>query len=307
VQDPLVKGYLHFAMGNSAFFLGELARAPDHYKQAEKIYLEKSRNIGWEYTVLKSYFGMVQCWLGSWGKMQRQWDRWTGDAKERNDLFLQTVQRIWPMGALRWLAADRPDKVWKMLSHALREAPSSNEGVINVFAAMATSYTSVYCGNYQGALYPLDEKLRAFAKTPTGRFSPHFRNIVNYRFAYGALAQALVSKDTDPILNIAERRAKMLAKDNSAMALAYVAFIRAAIAHQKGDEETATAGLRDAVRAFDKLQYKMYAAATRRQLGRILGGEEGQSLIERADVAMGEEEVVNPERIAAMLAPGFFL
>jgi hypothetical protein len=30
-------------------------------------------------------------------------------------------------------------------------------------------------------------------------------------------------------------------------------------------------------------------------------------LIERADVAMGEEEVVNPERIAAMLAPGFFL
>jgi hypothetical protein len=99
----------------------------------------------------------------------------------------------------------------------------------------------------------------------------------------------------------------MLAKDNSAMAMAYVSIIRAAIAHQKGDEETATGGLRDAVRAFDTLQYKMYAAAARRQLGRILGGEEGQALIERADVAMGEEGVVNPERIAAMLAPGFFL
>jgi hypothetical protein len=99
----------------------------------------------------------------------------------------------------------------------------------------------------------------------------------------------------------------VLAKDNSAVALAYVSFIRAAIAHQKGDEESATAGLRDAVRAFDKLQYKMYAAAARRQLGRILEGDEGRSLIERADVAMGEEEVVNPERVAAMLAPGFFL
>jgi hypothetical protein len=130
---------------------------------------------------------------------------------------------------------------------------------------------------------------------------------MNYRHAYGALAQALVSRDKDPILNIAERRAKLLAKDNSAMALAYVSFIRAAIAHQKGNDETAKDHLQNAIRAFRDLKYKLYAAAAQRQLGRLLGGDEGRLLVEQADGIMGEENIVDPERIAAMLAPGFFL
>jgi hypothetical protein len=99
----------------------------------------------------------------------------------------------------------------------------------------------------------------------------------------------------------------MLLKDNSPMALAYVPVIRAAIAHQQGDNETARSLLQDAIRAFEKLEFKLYATAARRQLGRLLGGDKGQLLIEWADNTMGEEDIVNPERVAAMLAPGFFL
>ena len=130
---------------------------------------------------------------------------------------------------------------------------------------------------------------------------------MHYRLAYGALAHALVNRNQDPILNIAERCAKKLVKDASPMARAYVDMIRAAIAYQKGDDQTATAQLREAVQAFEGLHYKLYAAAAKRQLGRILDGEEGRSLVEMADKTMDEEEIVNPERVAAMLAPGFFL
>jgi ATP/maltotriose-dependent transcriptional regulator MalT len=127
------------------------------------------------------------------------------------------------------------------------------------------------------------------------------------RLAWAAVAHALVARNRNQILDIAEQQANMLEKANTAVAWPFVPVIRAAIAHQKGDNETARSLLQDAIRAYEKLEFKLYTAAARRQVGRIVGGNEGQSLIEWADNTMGEEDIVNPERVAAMLAPGFFL
>jgi hypothetical protein len=294
-------------MANSAWFLGDIKDAPPFLELADDVYRNHCDSIGWELSVLKSISGLTRCWLGSWGNLQREWDEWTEDAEERNDLYLLTAQRLWPNGVTRWLAADRPDKVWTMLSRGLNETPTDGDDVIVMFTALATSYTNIYCANYLDAFHPLEKKLKAFAKTPTGRYSPLIKNMMHYRLAYAALAHALVAKEKRPLWRLAERRARMLLKDNSPMALAYVPVIRAAIAHQQGDNETARSLLQDAIRAFEKLEFKLYAAAARRQLGRLLGGDKGQLLIEWADNTMGEEDIVNPERVAAMLAPGFFL
>ncbi|MHC5544784.1 hypothetical protein ACYOEI_41655, partial [Singulisphaera rosea] len=56
---------------------------------------------------------------------------------------------------------------------------------------------------------------------------------------------------------------------------------------------------------YDLVDMALYAAATRRQLGMILGGDEGRSLISEADAWMTRQGVVNPARMAAMYSPGF--
>jgi hypothetical protein len=48
-----------------------------------------------------------------------------------------------------------------------------------------------------------------------------------------------------------------------------------------------------------------YAAVARRRLGQLLGGVEGAQLIADADEWMRGQQVVRPERITTMLAPGF--
>jgi hypothetical protein len=73
----------------------------------------------------------------------------------------------------------------------------------------------------------------------------------------------------------------------------------------KGREETAWKSLREAADAFSRAEFKLYAAATNRQLGRLLGSDKGRELIEKADRTTREEGVVRPDRIAAMLVPGF--
>jgi hypothetical protein len=89
------------------------------------------------------------------------------------------------------------------------------------------------------------------------------------------------------------------------MAEPFVPYIKGALTYLNGDQDSAVKLLGEAARAFRQAQFKLHAAATNRQLGRLLGGDEGRELIEKADETMKEEGVVKPDRIAAMLAPGF--
>jgi hypothetical protein len=49
----------------------------------------------------------------------------------------------------------------------------------------------------------------------------------------------------------------------------------------------------------------LYAAAALRSRGKLLGGEQGRALSAQAEKWMQDQEILNPERMIAMLAPGF--
>jgi hypothetical protein len=50
---------------------------------------------------------------------------------------------------------------------------------------------------------------------------------------------------------------------------------------------------------------RLYAAAARRRLGRLIGGDAGKALLVEADTWMASQGIKNPARMTAMLAPGF--
>jgi hypothetical protein len=47
----------------------------------------------------------------------------------------------------------------------------------------------------------------------------------------------------------------------------------------------------------------LYAAAARRRRGELIGGDEGQVLVEEIEAWMKEQRIKNPSRMTAMLAP----
>ncbi len=116
-------------------------------------------------------------------------------------------------------------------------------------------------------------------------------------------AAARWSADRETLLRVAERDARLLAKEGVplATALSHLAFAGTAVA--RGQRERAIPLFERAEQAFAALAMRLHAAVARRRRGELLGGDEGRALIWSCDEWMITEEVRNPERMAAMLAP----
>ncbi len=50
----------------------------------------------------------------------------------------------------------------------------------------------------------------------------------------------------------------------------------------------------------------LFVAACRRRRGQVLGAEEGKALIASTDAWAASEEIKNPERMIAIIAPGYW-
>jgi hypothetical protein len=81
--------------------------------------------------------------------------------------------------------------------------------------------------------------------------------------------------------------------------------IRAAVAWQRRDHAAAVQLLGEATEQFESLEMKAHAAATRRRLGQLVGGDQGRELIEAADTWMKSQGIRNPVRMTRVYAPGF--
>lgn len=81
--------------------------------------------------------------------------------------------------------------------------------------------------------------------------------------------------------------------------------VRATLARQQGDAESAAALLADAIDMFTQVDMHLYAAVARRRLGAIVGGQRGRALQREANEWMAAQEIRNPAAMAGLVAPGF--
>jgi hypothetical protein len=125
-----------------------------------------------------------------------------------------------------------------------------------------------------------------------------------YYYRGASAVSAAASGDAGSLLVAAERDARRIERERTAWADPLARLIRGGVALARGDRDGAVRHFASAESGFDGAQMALHAAAARRRRGELTPGDEGRALREAADAWMAGQKVRNPERMAAMLAPG---
>jgi hypothetical protein len=101
------------------------------------------------------------------------------------------------------------------------------------------------------------------------------------------------------------RDAKKIAGEKMPWSTPLAQLLQAGLSARRGDQDGALALLSSAITSLDEAGMSLHAACARWQRGRLLGGEEGRQLVASSAAWMAERKVRRPERMAAMMVPGF--
>jgi hypothetical protein len=106
------------------------------------------------------------------------------------------------------------------------------------------------------------------------------------------------------ILGRVEKECGRIDRERSPWGSALAASLRAAAASVRGDRGTAELLLGDAIPLLAALDFEAVTASAERARGLLLGGREGQALVERSNAWMETQDIADPEAFAALYLPG---
>ncbi|HKG23911.1 MAG TPA: hypothetical protein VKC34_18555, partial [Blastocatellia bacterium] len=303
VDDPHAMGLVTFTEGMSAYLLGEWKKAARLCDQASEILRDRCTGAVWELSSAQRITLAAFMLMGELGEISRRLPGLLAAAKEQGNLYAATDLRT--RLNIMWLAADDPDGAREEVIAALLEWSQGGFHVQHYNSLQALTQIELYTGDGVVAWKHITGQWETIRKSMLLRIQI-LRVEALYLQGRSALAAAREQRD-DNFLKMAEHFAGRLARERMHWTRPFVSLLRAGMSGVREDHGRASTLLLEAAEGFDAADMKLYAAASRRQLGLILGGDRGRELILRSDLWMKSQMIKNPARMTRMLAPGFAL
>jgi hypothetical protein len=241
-------------------------------------------------------------YLGEIGEVSRRVPTLLSAALEQGNVFAATDLRT--RLNLIWLAADDPDRARAETIEALKAWPHEGFHLQHYSAMLALAQIELYTEDTEVVWKHLQGQWKALEDSLLLRIQV-LRIEAMHLQARAALATAENSKERTLRLKIAETMAKRIASENAAWATPFASLVRAGIASRYGDKERAAKLLSEAAINFKSQDMELYAAASRRRLGEMVGGDHGYQLMTETTAWMASQRIKNPDAMTRMLAPGF--
>ncbi len=282
---------------------GRFAQAKPLLSDALEIFTSQCKAVPFELSGSRLYHINASHHLGHFREITATASGIVENALRRGDLYQATGVTGFALPA--WLANLGGDEAKVLFGQAKgRYLPQSNFQWSDYLIIVAELNLALYEGNPQRGValaiekWPLLEQSQLLRMRIAGALMHYSRAAC----AVSALQQTRTPSRA--LASMAGSSADFLRKSSLPYALGWAAVIAAALAAAHRQSELAAQHLRSAATSFDATQLSMYAAAARRRLGQLIGGEEGQSLACAADTAMRAQGVIDLEATTEMLIPG---
>jgi serine/threonine protein kinase len=302
VSHPYALAIVELARGTVAYFAEQWPTALEACSRAETTFREHCTGVAWEISTANAFSLWSLTRMGQIGELNRRCPALLKEAQERGDRYAVTNLSTQIM-TLAHLAADDPEMARRGLESVMNQWSQKGYHIQHHDALLAFVPLELYCGQPRAAWDRVLAEWSAFNWSLLSHVQDLRIEMLQLR-AFCALAVADCATDPEPFLRAASRDARKLRREGMPWTAALAAYIDGTVAALRGHLAGASQLLADAVSQFDALEARLHAAATRRCLSRVVGGQEGAALLEQADAWMKAGGVKNPDRMTAAFAPG---
>jgi serine/threonine protein kinase len=271
--------------------------------QAEAIFRAHCTGVMWELSTAHRFALWSLMFLGEVAEMGRRLPALIKEASERDDLYAVTNLSLVIRTFVR-LAADEPERARREVAEVMDEWSQQSFHVQHMNRLFDEVQIDLYQGKRCAAWERVTEHWPALARSCLLRVQ-QVRIFLLHLRARAALDAAGAAAEPRPLLRAAERDARLLRRERIAWAEALAQLVCAGVAMGRHDAGGARQLLEDAAGRFDAAGLRLHAAAARRRLAELVPGDQGRRLVEQADVWMISQNVRRPDRMTALLAPGF--
>jgi serine/threonine protein kinase/tetratricopeptide (TPR) repeat protein len=301
VEDPHINGLIEGAMGLSHFFSGRFRLAINSCDRVEVIF--RDRGGVWE-QALTLVHGVWALWLlGDIAEMRRRIEVHLRDADARGDRYVALYLRG-NVGNCAWLVVDDVDQAERAIEATFTAWKGTTFDAHCACELTARANLDLYRGDGASAHRRVLASASAVARTSAPRIQ-FVRISLAHLAGRAALAAAQGAPQPRALLADAASAAARIERERAAWGLPLADLLRAGVASARGDRDGAITVLDRAVRGFHAADMALHDAVARRRLGALLGGDEGAAMTRKATTWMEAQGIVKPDRITALLAPGF--
>jgi hypothetical protein len=287
-----------------AYQAGEWRQSLELARRAELEIRNPKSTATWEHDTFDFFILYTLFYLGELRELAALAPALLRLATARGDLFGATNLRVGLVNAA-WLVRGDVAGAREQLDEATRQWTTRWVHLQHYHHLLGEAQVALYAGQAEPARRSLLAKWPGLRAAQILRISLISDEILHLR-ARLSIASALDgSGDREALLRTAERDATKITRATEASVVPLGELALAALDHIRGDDARAVTRLRACISAFERAEMMAYVATARAALGRTLGGDEGAALIAAAEAQLRAQDVSEPARWIAMLAPGF--
>ena len=289
--------------GNADYFRGSWKLARQRCDEAEAIFRDRCTGVSWEIHTAQTFSLWSLLWLGEVREFWRRAATLIVEAEERGDLYALTAFRT-ARAQYGYPAVDDVESGRGEVAEVMQRWSRQGFQLPHWWELFALGNLDLYEGG-AAAHARIEARWPALASSMLLRIQVLRLEATHFR-ARGALAAARATPaERASRARFAQGLAGKIARERVPWSDALAAAVRAGVAHLGERPEEALVLLDEAIRGFGAADMALMAATAKRRKGELLGGAEGGALIAAADAFMRAQRIARPERITAMLMPGF--
>ncbi len=305
-QPAAIAGALLHAGACAYLAGGEWRRAASLCSEGEALFRKRVAGSTWAKTTIRRFWLGSLMYLGELAELRRRLAEFLGDARDRGNLYALTDMRT--RLNLAWLVADEPTEGRRQLADAMRDWPSDGYHVQHSNALLSQVQADLYEATPDAAVPRIEAAWPALTGSMLMRIQL-VRTEAHQLRARAALATAAVhahngTPPTRDTVKAIKHEIDTMAAERMPWIDPLVDLLRAGLLRIQGRPDAAIAPLRAAATALRTQDMGLYAAVAGRQLGLLVGGDEGTRLRADAESWMAAQTIRDPAAIARVFAPG---